>query len=411
MQNRKNRSAKSVDKKDISRRRFIAGAGAAALSFTVIKPALVRGTEANSKINIGMIGCGGRGTWITKRFGISGGYRFIGAADYFDDRVNKYSHNFHIDKAHCYTGLSGYKKLLEQKGLDAVAIISTPYFHPDQAADAIDAGIHVYLAKPISVDVPGCNKVLAAGKKATENKLCLLVDFQTRTNEFYREAVKRVQYGDIGRVVCGEVTYQTGRLELKGPKEGPEGRLRNWVFDKALSGDIITEQNIHSIDVACWIIDKNPVSAWGTGGRKVRTDVGDCWDYFSVIFEFANGVVVTFNSKQFGKGIENIKCRMFGATGTIDTNYGGEVNIRGDMPYKGGETTNIYHEGAVSNIADFYENVTKGRYANTTVPAGVRSNLATILGRTAAYTHSRVTWDDIIKADEKIDGRLQGLKA
>ena len=62
---------------------------------------------------------------------------------------------FKIAAARRYTGLSGYKRLLESK-LDAVVIETPPYFHPQQAADAVDAGKHVYLAKPIAVDVPGC---------------------------------------------------------------------------------------------------------------------------------------------------------------------------------------------------------------------------------------------------------------
>ena len=80
---------------------------------------------------------------------------------------------------HRFTGLSAYKRLLEQK-LDAVAIESPPFFHPMQAADAVAAGKHVYLAKPVAVDVPGCLSIEESGKKAAAGKLVFLVDFQTR---------------------------------------------------------------------------------------------------------------------------------------------------------------------------------------------------------------------------------------
>lgn len=406
---------KKLSKSDtgtISRRRFIAGAGKAAFVFTIVSPGLVRGTEANSKINLGMIGCGGRGTWIANLFHKHGGYNIVAAADYFEDRLNTFGMKCQVAKANRYTGLSCYKKLLERDDIDAVAIESPPYFHPEQAAAAIDAGRHVYLAKPIAVDVPGCNSVVESGKKATANKLCFLVDFQTRANEFYREAVKRVQYGDIGRIFAGEASYLANRLGRQiDSSDAPEARLRNWVYDKAFSGDIITEQNIHALDVACWIIDKNPIGAYGTGGRKVRTDVGDCWDHFAAIFKFPDDIILSFNSKQCGRGYKDILCRVFGARGTIETHYGGQVTIRGSAPYPGGQTPNIYEEGAVTNIAEFYDNVTKGRFANTTVTPSVRSNLTTILGRTAAYRHGQATWDEIIKANEKIDGRLQGLNA
>ncbi|MHC4337975.1 MAG: twin-arginine translocation signal domain-containing protein, partial [Planctomycetota bacterium] len=105
----------------ITRRGFIAGAGAAALSFTVVKPKFVRGTEANSKIKLGMIGGGGRGKWIANLFTEHGGYEIVAAADYFRDRVDALGEKFNVDPARRYTGLMGYRRLLEQK-VDAVAI-------------------------------------------------------------------------------------------------------------------------------------------------------------------------------------------------------------------------------------------------------------------------------------------------
>src|SRR4030042_6501748 len=77
-------AAKNSDK--LSRRRFVAGAGAAALAFTVVKPALVRGAQANSKINLGLIGCGGRGTWIANLFKQHGGYNIVPVSDHFGGR-------------------------------------------------------------------------------------------------------------------------------------------------------------------------------------------------------------------------------------------------------------------------------------------------------------------------------------
>ena len=78
-------------------------------------------------------------------------------ADYFPDRVEELGGRLGLPPARRFTGLSGYRRLLEQK-LDAVAIESPPFFHPAQAADAVAAGKHVYLAKPVAVDVPGSHE-------------------------------------------------------------------------------------------------------------------------------------------------------------------------------------------------------------------------------------------------------------
>jgi len=411
-------TARKKDKK-ISRRDFIAGA--TAMSFAVMKPSLIRGTEANSKIKLGMIGCGMRGKWIADLFVKHGGYEIVGAVDYFQDRVDEFGEKFGVDKARRYSTLSGYKRLLES-GVDAVAVESPPYFHPEQAAAAIDAGIHVILAKPATVDVPGCSLIAKTGKKATEKNLVFYVDFQTRANEFYREAVKRAQYGDIGKIVCGEASFKCGDVWkygwnpvepiLKENPTDPETRLRAWGMDKVLSGDIVVEQTIHAIDVATWILDADPVSAYGSGGRK-HYEYGDIWDYFAVIYHFPNNVLVNLMAKQCdGDEFGDNGCRMYGLTGTIDTHYGGNVAISGSNPYKGGNTGNLYPEGTSANIATFHDLITKGQFANTTVAPSVRSNLASILARDAAYKGSVFTWDEMIKANKKLESDvIKGLKA
>ena len=75
----------------------------------------------------------------------------------------------------------------------------------------MDAGKHVYMAKPVAVDVPGCKSVLASGKKAQEKKLTYWVDFQTRSREVYKELATRVHRGDIGKPVLAQVFYYAGR--------------------------------------------------------------------------------------------------------------------------------------------------------------------------------------------------------
>ncbi|MHB8519924.1 MAG: Gfo/Idh/MocA family protein [Limisphaerales bacterium] len=400
----------------LTRRRFIAGAGATALSFAVIKPELVFGAEANSKIELGLIGCGGRGTWITDLFQKHGGYHVAAVADYFQEKADSAGERFHVDRARRFSGLSAYRQLLEQK-LDAVAVESPPYFHAEHAAAAVEAGRHVYLAKPIAVDVPGCLTVEASGRNATAKKLVFLVDFQTRANDKYQTAVKLVHSGGIGRLISGEATYQTSDTwdhmdkYLRQNPNNSEARLRGWGADRTLSGDIITEQNIHALDVAAWILNAAPVSAYGTGGRIKEPLDNGCWDHFAVIFYYPNDVILSFSSKQVGKAWEDIQCRVYGMTGTIDTHYFGEVFVHCDDAYNGGRLANLFTDGVVNNIATFHNNVTKGDCSNPTVAPSVRSNLTTILGRTAAYQRREVTWDEMMKANEKLDAGLKGLKA
>jgi len=406
-------------KPPISRRQFISGVSAAALSFSIIKPQLVRSSQANSKILLGLIGCGARGAWLADLFQKHGGYEIAAGADYFEERVNKFGEKFNLPKNRLFTALSGYRQLLDGK-VDAVAIETPPYFHPEQAAAAVEAAAHVYLAKPIAVDVPGCHSIENSGKKATQKNLCFLVDFQTRADEFYQEAVRRIHQGAIGEIVFGEASYHAafpfGQMveSLAAEPTNPENRLKAWGLDRALSGDIITEQNIHTIDVLNWIMDQPPQQAFGNGGRKFLSHAGNIWDHFTVLFQYAPDVGVTFSSRQSnGYGTsEGIKNRMFGTKAVLETEYGGQVLIRGPQEsfYRGGATTGIYTDGVVANIATFYDNITGQKFNNETVKASVQSNLITILGRTAAYENRVVTWGEIINSKEKLQADLRGLK-
>jgi predicted dehydrogenase len=401
----------------ISRRRFLAQTSAGLAAASALSAIPARAADASAKIRLGVIGCGGRGAWIASLFGEHGGYEVVGVADFFQDRADTVAAKFQLKPEQVFTGLKCAEKMIAKGGLDAVAIISPPYFHPEQARAAVEAGLNVYVAKPIAVDVPGAKSIEESGRLATKKGLVFLVDFQTRANEFFIEAMKRVHGGAIGDIVFGESSYQCGRLGLKGPiGKTPEARLRNWAFDIALSGDIIVEQNIHTLDVMNWAMNHvSPVRCTGTGGRKVRVDVGDCWDNFQLTYEYPNKVGIAFHSRQFDcdapGGIIN---KMYGSKGgALLTEYGGPVMIRGagDAFYRGGRTNAIYKEGTQTNIKTFHELVGKKDVTNSTVPVSVKSNLIAIMGRMAAYTGRTVTWDEVLKSKEKLDAKLSGIKA
>ncbi len=149
---------------------------------------------------------------------------------------------------------------------------------------------------------------------------------------------------------------------MQAEPDNPEVRLKAWGMSRELSGDIITEQNIHTLDVAQWIMNAPPVYAVGTGGLRVHPKLGNCYDTFTCLFQYPDNVGITFSSRQF-KGWDSpggIKNRMFGSKGVLETEYGGTVIIRGENFYRGGRTNEIYREGAENNIKTFYNSVTKG---------------------------------------------------
>ncbi len=384
-----------------ARRGFLRAAGLWAL-----KPEIVFGTQANSAIEIGIIGCGGRGNYIGGFFQEYAGARIVALHDPFQDRLEAIRQKLKLSEPRLYRGLEGYRDLVASK-LDAVVIESPPYFHPEQAEAAVAAGKHVFLAKPLAVDVTGCLRVREAGRRA-QGRLSFLVDFQTRAQPAFQEAAARVHAGALGTLVMGHVYYHTGRLRPQSKPGMPpeEARLRDWVFDKALSGDVIVEQHIHVLDVANWYTRAHPLRAFGTGGRKARTDVGDCWDHFLVQFWYPGDVKVDFSSNQFLKGFHDMCIRFYGTAGTVDSHYGGSIRITGDHPWPGVEKDDTFREGAVANVRRFAESLRTGRYLNN-VEESVESNLTSILGRMAAYGERLVSWEEMLRSGEKLEAGLK----
>jgi hypothetical protein len=101
---------------------------------------------------------------------------------------------------------------------------------------------------------------------------------------------------------------------------------------------------------------------------------------------------------------------MFGSKGILETEYGGTVVIRGENFFNGGRTTDIYEAGAVSNVAAFRKCIMGGDFANPTVGPSVQSNLITILGRKAAFEKRRITWEELLRDEERLKPNLAGLK-
>ncbi len=410
-------------KKNVARRSFIKSTAATAAGFTIVNARSVAGSEANSKVELGLIGSGGRGVWIGDLFQKRSPCKVVALADVFDDRLDRGKARLKVETGRCYKGLDAYKELVNSK-VDAVAVETPPYYHPEHAAAGVDAGKHVYLAKPIAVDVPGCLAIVDAAKRGA-GKVSLFVDFQTRANSFFQEAARRVQKGAIGNPVCGQVFYQTGRLRPQTDPKDPSSaaRLRNWAFDKVLSGDIIVEQNIHVVDVANWYLGGPPLKAVGAGGRKARTDVGDCWDHFIVTYTYPNDVTIDFSSSQFLEGFHAMCIRVYGTKGTVDSHYAGRVVITGRNSWIGADdkiitvdgkrhkqinstgNENMYTSAAVSNIKMFIEAVQAGKCMDN-AQESANSTLACILGRISAYEDRPVTWDEMMKANTKLEANL-----
>jgi len=416
----------------VGRREFVGLAAAATAGFTILKPATVFGTQANSAVRLGLLGCGGRGLAVTSSFLQNTSAIVTAIGDIFQDNLDQGRERLSalstklgkpaIEPARMFKGLKAYEQLFASKDIDAVYVATPPFFHPDHLEAAIAANKHVYLEKPVAVDVPGAKRIIALGEKA-KGKLSLAVGFQIRYASPYVLLEKRIREGQIGSMVSGEIHYfasKIGRPDFA-DKSPDERRLRNWINEKSLSGDIIVEQNIHIVDATNWLLAGHPVKAYGKNGRAGRIDTGDCSSHYNCVFTYPGDVHVSFSSTQFGKAAWGVGMQYYGTRGIAEARYDAPVRISGDVTweYPGlgrpqavdqqaavtGQFRGALDDADANKQAAFIGSVVSGTLLNEAAQ-GAESALSSMLGRMAAQTGRELTWEELLKSTEVYDPKI-----
>ncbi len=407
---------------DLSRRSFLGHTVAASVVGSLLGTLRVGAESAAPapaaplrKVKVGVIGGGHRGNLIGGFMRAHGGYEMHACADYFPSVAESLGNNLGVDKARRFSGLSGYQKVIES-GVEALAILDVPYFYPEQAAAATAAGCHVYMAKPVAVDVPGTLSIGATAEAATKKGRCFLVDYQMPTDPANAEVAKRVQEGGLGGLAHLLSFGMPGAWS--DPPKGPtlESRLQKgvWLSDIALSGDSIVSYDIHIIDGLMAVLGQRAVSAVGSSRICRPNPHGDRTDACGVVFELADGTIWTHVTQSLNNNMDytTMTASLFGLTATAHIGYSGKAYVRGgDKHYVGTVSGQIYNEGAQRNVADFHRHITEGHFENLTAMRAVDGHLTAILGREAAARKTRLTMEELIKEGRKLTADLTGLRA
>jgi myo-inositol 2-dehydrogenase / D-chiro-inositol 1-dehydrogenase len=371
------------------------------------------GDPAERKLRIGIVGLGSRGSWIANLFRQAPGYEITAVADYFEETANQVGERLGVPADKRFSGLSGYRRVLDS-GVEALVLKGIAYFYPEQAAAAVEAGVHVYVAKPFAVDVPGVFAMQALADKATEKNLCLLVDYQLPTDPANQEVKQRIADGALG----GLAHIYSGATcgALPDPQVGPtiENLFRRaWYSHVNLSGDLALLYDIHIIDGVTWVVGQRAVAASGYS-RIVRPDPhGDRTDCGGVVFQMPDGTCWTHTTQllQNNAVMYNLEADLMGLQATAHLAYSGKVFVRGGpQHYAGATSTSIYADGAKANIAEFYRCITQGDFGNETARRSVDSHLTAILGREAMSRKRWLTIDELIAENRKLEPDLRGLK-
>jgi myo-inositol 2-dehydrogenase / D-chiro-inositol 1-dehydrogenase len=420
----------------MNRREFIhravgvVGAAGAASGLLLVSPRSAFAYDANSAVRLGLLGCGSRGTHVAESFSQNTAAQVVALADIFRDQLDAGLAHFNalnaslgrapIDAHLAFHGPHAYEQLAGATGIDLIQISTPPFFHVQHLGAAVSAGKHVYCEKPVGIDIAQARQALAIAKQVRPAQ-SVDVGFQCRSAPPIAAIAEKIQAGALGKIASVSGYYfAPASVERVVPNASTdEHRLRNWLWDRALSGDILVEQNIHIIDLANWMLGAHPLKATATGGRTILTHAGDCWDNYQVDFTYPADVRLSFSSTQFGNYGFEAGLRLFGAEGAATVPYAGPVEIVGSQPWawqnaasdSAGASSSQGKFAANGAFADnlaladrekeraFIASIVSGP-AHNQIAAGVESALSCMLGRMAGYTGRAVTWAELLAHGE-----------
>jgi myo-inositol 2-dehydrogenase / D-chiro-inositol 1-dehydrogenase len=365
-------------------------------------------------LKIGVVGIGGRGGGAAVQAARAHKGNVLWAVgDAFADRLEKgiegvtealteanQQDRIQVPRERRFVGLDAIDQVLAS-GVDAVVLASPPAFRPLQIERAVAKGVHVFAEKPIATDAPGVRRVLAACEVARQKNVSIVSGLCYRYHDGRRAIVQRLQEGGVGEILAMQGNYVTGELWSFDRKEHwseLEWQLRNWLYYAWLSGDLIAEQHIHTLDVMAWIKrDVYPIAATSLGGRQKRTAAkfGTVYDHFATVYEWEDGTRGYSYCRQQDGCWRDVNEYIVGTEGRANV-FQHTITGKHEWRYAG-KARDMYQAEHDEMFAALHagKRIDNGDYM-------CKSTLMALLGRMAAYTGQRITWEQALQSQESL---------
>ncbi|HMP16204.1 MAG TPA: Gfo/Idh/MocA family oxidoreductase, partial [Gemmatales bacterium] len=333
-----------------------------------------------------------------------------------------------------------YRELLEIKELDAVVISTPDHWHALQTVEALQAGKHVYIEKPLSLCVAEGRVMVEAATKA---KKVVQVGFHRRSSNVCKEAVEMIKQGEIGEITMVRAFHSTNEYptgignptDSKPPEKwdwekwvGPapmrpynENRAFyrfRWFYD--YSGGQVTNMGAHYLDVIHWALGVNaPLSVAAMGGKFVIKDNREIPDTMEVIYQYPKTLVSftqTNSNAASGTVQPGAEMEFRGPKGTLfilnksfvilpENNYSGRLPVHTPLDrtlvrryYSSGKTSirGIKREGNTDTVwhtRNFVGAILTDKAPNCPIEEGHRSTTAALLANIALKQKALLEWN------------------
>jgi len=420
-----------------SRRKLIQTTGiaaAATLAGSMVPKVHAAGSDL---VQLALVGCGGRGSGaaLNALSTTSGPIKLVAMADAFEDRLTKSYASLSKQKPKLvdvpgerkFIGFDAYQKALDSLKPGDVAIFATPLaFRWVHFQYAISKGINVFMEKPLTADGPSSKKMLALAEQSVAKNLKVGVGLMSRHARNLQELHARVQDGEIGDIIAMRGYRMHGPVgtmqSVAKPKEMTELEFQVRRFHSMLwaGGGCFSDFYIHIIDHLCWMKNKWPVKAFGTGGRQYQR-LGDTpyvdqnFDTYSVEYTFDDGTKMFFDGR-CQQGTQTMYSSfLHGSKGSAVASKSGDCGgpsstHRGQSPSADNRIWQSKDDTvAYQNEWDALIEAIRQDKPHNEVKRGVEASLVTSMGRASCHIGKEITFDEMLNSDHEFAPGLEKL--
>lgn len=393
-----------------SRRRFMA-TGLTAVAGLGMLPAWASGRATFNpadKIRLGIIGTGSRGAGLATLIREMPDFDLVACCDVIPENLQKGLSLARKDAK----GYTDYRKLLDDKSIDAVVIATPLYLHYPMAVAALQAGKHIYLEKSMTYDIP---QAIDLVKKVKASGLIFQIGYQYRYYGLYHRVKEIINQNWLGKITHFECQYNRNsnwRFPVKDPKME---RAINWRMYREYCGGPLSELCAHEIDVVNYLLDSHPVKVVGLGGINYWKDGRDTYDNIRTVYDYPNGVKASVTSV-LSNAYNGYSIRILGdkataeilrdkaliypetinnAKGVVDGVTGATIAVTTQgqgVELKFGKSGEESLEPTVYALQDFADCVRTKKQPISNVETGRDGSIAIHMGNAAADTESVQYW-------------------
>ena len=298
----------------MKRRDFIVKGSLASSAALYAPTVLGYGTfSVNETINIGVIGTGDRGGGLIPFINQIPNMQVVACCDIIPFRLSS-----GLSKVEGKAkGYSDYKKMLEDKDVDAV-LVATPFStHSKIAIDALKAGKHVYGEKTMA---KGYEEFSELGSAADESNSIFQTGHQYHSSRLYSHVVDEIKNGKIGKITAFECQWNRNGNWRRPVPDPKWERMINWRMYREFSGGLLAELCSHQLDFANWVMGAMPEKVMGIGGIDYWKDGRETYDNIHLIYSYPEGVRASFTCLT-SNAMGDYKVKVMGDKGTYILDY------------------------------------------------------------------------------------------